>query len=77
MYSLKQSYSPREGVMPRARSCRHGRVFSSPSLAAIKAADIPAYDGWYAWRVPRLPEEPTRNDLRLELADRRAADTGQ
>jgi len=54
-----------------------GRVFSSPSLAAIKAADIPAYDGWYAWRVPRLPEEPTLNDLRLELAHRRAADTSQ
>ena len=51
-----------------------GRVFSSPSLAAIKAADIPAYDGWC---VPRLPEDPTLHDLRLELAHRRAADTSE
>lgn len=28
-----------------------GRSFSSPSRAAMEAADIPAYDGWYAWRT--------------------------
>lgn len=28
-----------------------GRAFSSPSRAAIEAAEIPSYDGWYAWRT--------------------------
>lgn len=28
-----------------------GREFSSPSRAAMEAADVPAYDGWYAWRI--------------------------
>lgn len=26
------------------------RVYASPSLAAMEAADIVAYDGWHAWR---------------------------
>ena len=26
-----------------------GRTYSSPSRAAMEAADIPAYDGWHAW----------------------------
>jgi len=28
-----------------------GRTFSSPSRAAMEAADVPAYDGWHAWRT--------------------------
>jgi Restriction Enzyme Adenine Methylase Associated/Archaeal holliday junction resolvase (hjc) len=28
-----------------------GRTFSSPSTAATRAADIPAYDGWLAWKA--------------------------
>lgn len=28
-----------------------GRIFSSPSRAAIEAAGVPAYDGWLAWRT--------------------------
>lgn len=44
-----------------------GRVFSSPSRAAKEAADIPAYDGWYAWKVIRL-EGKSLNDLRIELS---------
>ncbi len=31
-----------------------GSEFQSPSLAAMRAADLVSYDGWYAWRVPRL-----------------------
>jgi len=28
-----------------------GRTFASPSRAAAEAAEVPAYDGWYAWRT--------------------------
>jgi hypothetical protein len=28
-----------------------GRVFTTPSGAAIAAADVIAYDGWHAWRI--------------------------
>lgn len=45
-----------------------GRAFSSPSRAAIEAAEIPAYDGWYAWTVVRLGYK-TLDDLRKDLAD--------
>lgn len=31
-----------------------GQVWPSPSRAAMSAADVPSYDGWHAWRVPRL-----------------------
>lgn len=31
-----------------------GSVHQSPSLAAITAANVVSYDGWHAWRVPRL-----------------------
>jgi hypothetical protein len=31
-----------------------GSVHQSPSLAAMRAADLVSYDGWEAWRVPRL-----------------------
>lgn len=44
-----------------------GREFSSPSKAAMVAADIPAYDGWLAWHVERL-EGKSLDDLRRELA---------
>lgn len=44
-----------------------GRAFASPSRAAMEAAGIPAYDGWYAWHVERL-EGRTLDSLRRELA---------
>jgi len=44
-----------------------GRTFSSPSRAAMEAADVPAYDGWYAWRVVRNGK--LLNELRMELAE--------
>ena len=44
-----------------------GREFASPSLAAMKAAGLVAYDGWYAWRVERLDGE-SLYQLRKELA---------
>lgn len=31
-----------------------GSVHQSPSLAAMRSADVVSYDGWHAWRVPRL-----------------------
>lgn len=45
-----------------------GRTFSSPSRAAKEAARIPAYDGWYAWRLVR--DDRTLHALREELAHR-------
>lgn len=48
-----------------------GREFSSPSLAAKEAANIPAYDGWHAWRVERL-DGVFLNELRKDLAQQRA-----
>jgi hypothetical protein len=44
-----------------------GRAFSSPSRAAMEAANVPAYDGWYAWHVQRL-DGKTLDELRRELA---------
>ena len=44
----------------------NGRV-SSPSRAAMEAAEVPAYDGWHAWRTSggdRLV------DLRAQLIER-------
>jgi hypothetical protein len=38
------------------------RAFASPSRAAMEAADVVAYDGWYAWRT----------EAGLRLADLRA-----
>ena len=65
---------PRLGVEYRANVEENGsirltddRVFSSPSVAAIRAANVPASDGWYAWRVPRLGGV-LLNDLRIQLA---------
>jgi hypothetical protein len=45
-----------------------GRVFSSPSRAAMEAAQIPAFDGWHAWKVTRLGGV-LLNDLRRRLAE--------
>ncbi len=43
-----------------------GRVYASPSRAAIEAAGIPAYDGWHAWRTEG---GSTLGDLRQQLID--------
>ncbi len=43
-----------------------GRSFSSPSGAAMAAAGIPSYDGWYAWRVDS-PDGKLLHDLRMDL----------
>ena len=45
-----------------------GRSFTSPSRAAMEAADIASYDGWYAWRLDRNGK--LLNDLRKELVAR-------
>jgi hypothetical protein len=50
-----------------------GRAFASPSRAATEVAQIPAMDGWYAWRVQRLDGRSLDN-LRRELAASVAAD---
>lgn len=54
-----------------------GTVHKSPSLAAMKAADVPSYDGWHAWRVPRL-DGCQLHDLRQRLlsAEGQLADPG-
>jgi hypothetical protein len=44
-----------------------GRAFTSPSLAAMRAADIVSYDGWYAWRVDRTGK--MFDELRRKLAE--------
>lgn len=44
-----------------------GREFRTPSGAAMAAADVVSYDGWYAWRIGE--EGPTLNDLRHHLAE--------
>lgn len=41
-----------------------GTIHQSPSGAAMHAADLPSYDGWHAWRVPRLGGT-TLHSLRL------------
>jgi hypothetical protein len=44
-----------------------GREFSSPSRAAMEAAGVASYDGWYAWR----PENgESLNELRRRLVSR-------
>ena len=65
---------PKLGVTYRATVGEAGtikledeREFSSPSRAAIEAAQIPAYDGWYAWRIEGGAGE-SLHDLRIRLA---------
>ena len=67
---------PRLGVTYRASISEaggilleDGREFAAPSRAAVEAAQIPAYDGWYAWRLDS-PEGPTLHALRVDLAQR-------
>lgn len=46
-----------------------GRTFSSPSRAAKEAANVPAYDGWYAWAADGVPLKDLRTKL-LETVKR-------
>ncbi len=64
---------PRLGKTYRAVILENGsiqleddRTFSSPSRAAMEAADIPACDGWYAWKLPRLDGQ-SLHDRRIAL----------
>ncbi|MFC7958857.1 restriction system modified-DNA reader domain-containing protein [Rhodococcoides kroppenstedtii] len=43
-----------------------GRMFYSPSGAAMAAADVVSYDGWYAWRTP---DGKSLNQIRHIIAD--------
>jgi len=43
-----------------------GRTFSSPSRAAMEAANIVSYDGWYAWRLGE--NGPSLHELRERLS---------
>jgi hypothetical protein len=45
-----------------------GREFPSPSRAAMEAAQIPAYDGWYAWRLGEGGE--SLHELRVRMVSR-------
>lgn len=51
-----------------------GRTFNSPSLAAMRAADVVSYDGWVAWRVPRL-DNRRLDDLRRQFVATRGEDS--
>jgi hypothetical protein len=46
-----------------------GREFSTPSGAAMAAANLTAYDGWHAWRLDNA-EQPRLHDLRTALSRR-------
>jgi hypothetical protein len=51
-----------------------GSVHQSPSLAAMRAADLVSYDGWHAWRIPRLGGTKL-HELRLQfVADAEGVD---
>lgn len=65
---------PRKGTSHTATLLEPGRILlpdgsehRSPSGAAMAAADVASYDGWYAWR---LPDGRTLNDARHEVATR-------
>lgn len=45
-----------------------GRTYSSPSGAAMAAADVASYDGWYAWRVD-APNGKLLHEIRTDLLD--------
>lgn len=45
-----------------------GTVQQSPSLAAMRAADLVSYDGWHAWRLPRLGGTKL-HELRMQFAE--------
>jgi hypothetical protein len=59
-----------DGVFVLADGTEH----QSPSLAAMRAADLVSYDGWYAWRVPRLGGTKL-NELRTQYVAQ--AEAGQ
>ena len=48
-------------------------TWNSPSLAAINAAGVVSYDGWEAWRVPRLDNQRL-DGLRIDYVRRKTAD---
>lgn len=48
-----------------------GREFRSPSGAAMAAAEVVSYDGWYAWRLGE--GGPALNDFRHQIAAASAA----
>ncbi len=52
-----------------------GTIHQSPSGAAMQAADLPSYDGWHAWRVPRLGGT-TLDVLRRRYVDQAEAGAG-
>lgn len=52
-----------------------GSTHQSPSRAAMRAADLVSYDGWYAWRVPRLGGTKL-HELRLQFVVDTAAAGG-
>lgn len=52
-----------------------GRSFSSPSRAAMEAAGVASYDGWYAWRVD-APDGKLLNDIRADLLQQFVGDSG-
>jgi hypothetical protein len=63
---------PKIGVVHDAVICADGsfelpggEICKSPSLAAMKAADVISYDGWFAWRVVRTGKKigELRNDF--------------
>jgi hypothetical protein len=67
-------HRPKKGTSYRAHITENGAirlenggVYSSPSRAAMEAADVASYDGWYAWTVVRLGKN--LNDLRHDLVD--------
>jgi Restriction Enzyme Adenine Methylase Associated len=53
----------------------NGGTFATPSRAAKQAAHIPAYDGWYAWRIERPEGSVSLHELRRELVAKAQADT--
>lgn len=71
---------PRLGQEYRARitadgqiALPDGREFSTPSAAAMAAANMASYDGWHAWRVGSA-QGPLLDDLRRQLAEAASAE---
>ena len=52
-----------------------GRAFASPSRAAMEAAEVGSYDGWWAWRVDRLGGELLK-DVRARFIAAQENSTG-
>lgn len=69
---------PRKGERHEATLLDNGRIkladgqeFRSPSGAAMAAAQVVSYDGWYAWRIGE--GGPTLDDLRRQIAQEQSA----